>query len=93
MPILDSNILIYSLQREYQYVRDYFQGKDFSRSIISKVEVLGYHKLSNQEKNAFEVLFSKISLIAVIEEIIERAIHLKQEQRLTLGDALNSLGT
>jgi len=88
MLILDSNILIYSLQREYQYMRDYFQGKEFFCSIMSKVEVLGYHKLSSQEKTAFEILFSKINLIPVTEEIVERSIHLKQIQKLTLGDAL-----
>jgi hypothetical protein len=50
--ILDSNILIYAIQPNYEYLIDWILKELPSVSVISQIEVLGYHKLSQQQKVA-----------------------------------------
>jgi predicted nucleic acid-binding protein len=57
-------------------------------SIITKIEVLGYHLLTSKEKALFEDFFSTIDVLGISEIIANTAIHLKQNNKLTLGDSL-----
>lgn len=43
MILIDSNILIYSADEKYRYLRDLFKQEDVFLSIITSLEVLGYH--------------------------------------------------
>ena len=52
MILLDSNILIYSVQKEHETLRQWLLGIQPAYSIISKVEVLGYWNLSLQQTQA-----------------------------------------
>ena len=54
----------------------------------TKVETLGYHKLSDKEKKFLNLLFDRINVITLDDEIITSAIHLKQHRKTSLGDAL-----
>jgi toxin FitB len=88
--LLDSNIIIYSVMPEYQKVRDFLlQNEDeLVVSVITKLEVLGYYKLSNEDKELFEGFFQSVALLPVNNSIIEKAIVLRQKQKLSLGDSL-----
>lgn len=88
MYLLDSNILIYALQAEHQQLRDLITKKKSVCSIISKIEVLGYHKLVKGEKEALEYFFSNITITPLNSEIAQLAIELRQERKLSLGDAI-----
>ncbi|MCF6240888.1 MAG: hypothetical protein L3J74_06030 [Bacteroidales bacterium] len=57
-------------------------------SSITKLEVLGYDKLSNEENNFFTHFFNKIIIIPINNSIIEQAIKLRQKQKMSLGDNL-----
>lgn len=57
-------------------------------SIISKIEVLGYHKLSEKEKHALLAFFNNASIIGLSEGITNKSIFLRQKYKLTLGDAI-----
>ena len=48
--LVDSNILIYATMPEYGELRQWLLGALPKVSIISKVEILGYHKLRPVEK-------------------------------------------
>jgi hypothetical protein len=49
--LLDSNIIIYTAQPEYKKLLDFLSTEEgITISIISKIEVLGYHKLTDFEK-------------------------------------------
>jgi len=52
--LLDSNIIIYASKEENSFLLDLISKKSPSVSVISKIEVLGYHLLSNFEKKIFE---------------------------------------
>lgn len=86
--ILDSNILIYAIQPNYEYLIEWILKELPSVSVISQIEVLGYHKLSSQQKVQFEVLFGNLTILPISATISNRAIALKQQQKMSLGDSL-----
>ncbi len=48
--LLDSNILIYASQPTGGQARDFIRNNTVFVSAISQIEVLGYHKLNNNQK-------------------------------------------
>ena len=86
--LLDSNIIIYAAEPGYDRVRQFVAEIDPVVSIISKVEVLGYHKLSPENSEKLETLFSLLPVLPVTDDVIELAISLRQQRRMSLGDAL-----
>jgi len=88
--ILDSNIIIYSAMPEHQKVRDFLKENetDLAVSAITKLEVLGYYKLSADDKELFEEFFQTITVLPVSSSIIEKAISLRQQRKMSLGDSL-----
>lgn len=52
------------------------------------VEVLGYHNLKSSEKAELENFFSRLNIIYPTVEEFQRAIELRQEHAMSLGDAL-----
>ncbi|MFI3219186.1 MAG: hypothetical protein QX189_08700 [Methylococcales bacterium] len=48
MKLLDSNILIYSQQKEYAYLRSLIFDKECCASKITQIEVLGFHRLDDK---------------------------------------------
>ncbi|MCK5521700.1 MAG: type II toxin-antitoxin system VapC family toxin [Thiomargarita sp.] len=57
-------------------------------SVISKVEVLGYHKLTADNKQKLERLFQVLPILSISDAIIEQAISLRQQHKMSLGDAM-----
>jgi predicted nucleic acid-binding protein len=87
--LLDSNIIIFSVQPNYLRLLEYLsKSKGISVSVISKVEVLGYHKLSEFDKESFQLFFDSIPMISLSNEIVEVAIKLKQHRKMSLGDSM-----
>jgi len=75
---------------EYQKVRDFLKENetDLAVSSITKLEVLGYYKLSADDKELFEEFFQTITVLPVSSSIIEKAISLRQQRKMSLGDSL-----
>lgn len=90
MYLLDSNILIYSLLPEQQKLRDFLRQKQPVCSIVSKIEVLGYHKLTDGEKAALIKLFANIHVLPLTSEIVDTAFTLRQTKKMSLGDSIYS---
>ena len=88
MKIIDSNLLIYSASEEYSYLRMLLRNSDVYISTFSKVEVLGYHKITQNDKIYFEALFRRLSQISISDEILNKAIELRQIKRMSSGDAI-----
>jgi hypothetical protein len=57
MHLIDSNIIIYSYSSEHKYLRDLFLSKPCFISEISRVEAMGYPKLSKIEEDCFKDIF------------------------------------
>ena len=88
MMLLDSNIFIYALQPEYSKLRSWFAANDISASSITLLEVLGYHKLNDMDKKDYKELFACTEIVPVSQTIIETAINLRQQKKMSLGDSI-----
>jgi hypothetical protein len=86
--LLDSNIIIYAHKPDYQPLRDFLKNKEQSASIISYLETLGYHKITDTEKKYLQQFFSLIILLPISETVIQKATLLRQQRKMTLGDSL-----
>lgn len=86
--LIDSNIIIYSYLPEYQYLRELITSDLSYVSEVSRVEVLGYHKLKDEEQRYFNDIFSLVTVILPSQEVFDKAIHIRKEFNLTLGDSL-----
>ncbi len=86
--LLDSNIIIYSALEENEYIREFIEGISPFASEISKIEVLGYHKLSSDTKDFFEALFNTFTTLPVSDQVVEKAVELRQTRKLSLGDSV-----
>ena len=75
--LLDSNIVIYLASDKAGTIEKFLLEKELYVSVITKVETLGYHKISEKEKKFLNLIFEKITVIPIEVEIIATAITLK----------------
>jgi predicted nucleic acid-binding protein len=88
MKLVDSNIIIYSALKEYDYLRSLFKEKNIFVSEISLLEVLGYSSITIEQENYFDAVFSIVNKIPVSSEIIFEAIKLRKNNKLSVGDSI-----
>jgi len=88
MYLIDSNIIIYSYSDEFQYLRKIVSGDNVFTSEISKVKVLGYHKLQTDEEIYFREVFDFLPSLLPNQNIFDRAIKIRKEFNLKLGDSI-----
>ena len=86
--ILDSNIIIYASKPEYVELREFIAQYSPSISVVSYVEVLGYHSLTVEDKDYLERFFQTSRLITISQEILDHAVRLRQQRKMLLGDSL-----
>jgi len=86
--LLDSNIIIYAAQPEYEWLRQYLATIPLAVSAISKVETLGFPGLSEIEKEYLELFFSHIRVLSLDDLVVNQAIDLRQQRKISIGDAL-----
>ena len=88
--ILDSNVLIYAVEPQYVNLRTYLTEQDELPfiSIITKLEVLGFHKLRPEHKIDLERLFAISFVLPINETIIAEAIRLRQQRKRSLADSI-----
>lgn len=88
MRLIDSNILIYASQPQHVFLRDFIKRADPVVSIVSYIEVLGYHKLTVTHRRYFKQLFVLIPPIPVDYSIAQKAVSLRQQRKMSLGDSI-----
>ena len=86
--LLDSNIIIYAAKPEHPELRRFIADHSPAVSAVSYVEVLGYHKLTAEEKALLEGFFSAAAILPITDAVLEQAVRLRQAKKMTLGDAL-----
>jgi hypothetical protein len=57
--LLDSNIIIYAALPKYAGLQDFIAKHTPAVSAISRVEVLGYHRLTETDRRNFEDFFRR----------------------------------
>ena len=86
--LLDSNIIIYAAMPEHQELRQLIARHTPKISVVSHIEVLGYHQLTTEEYQYFGLFFNVATIIPLEKDIINRSILLKQQRKISLGDAI-----
>ncbi len=87
MMLIDSNIIIYAAQPEHPELRRLIAEHAPMVSAVSYIEVLGYHQLTQQERAYFEEFFDAAQVLELSQDIVERAVQLRQLRRMSLGDS------
>ena len=87
MILLDSDIVIYSTKPGYDLLRDFLSGRSLLVSVATRVEVLGFHAITETDKSELGSLFQIASVLTITDEIAEKAIELRQIRKMSLGDA------
>jgi predicted nucleic acid-binding protein len=85
MILLDTNIYIYLANGS---IKAEVLNDDIAFASITKVEALGYNQITVAEQSYLEALFAECEQLDLDESIIQRSIRLRQQVRLTLGDAI-----
>lgn len=86
MRLLDSNLIIYAASDAYAFLRPLVL--DSCVSGITKLEVLGYRHLTGNDKLYLEGVFTIVTVIPVLNDVIDLAIGLRQERKMSLGDSV-----
>lgn len=86
--LIDSNIIIYAAQSEHTELREFIAKQAPSVSAVSYIEVVGYHKLTEQDRQLFEAFFSAALVLPISQNVIQKATELRQKKKMSLGDAL-----
>ena len=86
--LLDSNTIIYSIRPEFSELRQLIAERNPAVSAISYVEVLGYHRLTRSDKEDFMAFFHASRMIPVSPPVLEQAVQLRQQRKISLGDSI-----
>jgi hypothetical protein len=86
--LVDSNILIYAAQPVHAYLRRLIAEQSPAVSAVSYVEVLGYHQLDDQERQYLEEFFRLARVLPLSPAVLDQAVTLRRQRRMSLGDAL-----
>jgi toxin FitB len=86
--IIDSNIFIYSTQARYSFLRRFVFNTIPAVSAISYVEVLGFHKLSAEDRGFFEDFFSGAEMFPLSQSVLDLAVSLRQQRKIGLADSV-----
>jgi predicted nucleic acid-binding protein len=88
MILLDSNIIIYSGMVQYSYLRNLLEQSNILVSIISKLEVLGYHKITPEQILYFDAIFRVVENAPVSAEIVTQAIEYRRKKAMSVADSI-----
>lgn len=86
--ILDSNIIIYAVQPQFDTLNHFILENEVVVSAISYLEVMGFHRLDPVEKAKLEVFFSGMTILPLEQKVVQCAVLLRQQRKMSLGDAL-----
>ncbi|MFP5039627.1 type II toxin-antitoxin system VapC family toxin [Parasediminibacterium sp. JCM 36343] len=90
MILLDSNILIYSFQPQYAFLKDLIFDRDIFAAIsaITILETIGYHNISEEEELYYKKAIQWMYIYNIDENIIEFATSLKKQKKMSIADAM-----
>ncbi|HEX6749433.1 MAG TPA: type II toxin-antitoxin system VapC family toxin [Longimicrobium sp.] len=88
MILLDTNVIIYAADPAYPSVHRFLTENAIAVSAITYVEALGYHALDPRDRVSLERFFAAIPMLDIDRQVIDGAVALRQQRKLSLGDAL-----
>lgn len=88
MWLADSNILIRAASAPGHPLQEWLQNQLPAISIVTRIEVLGFHRLRPDEDMLLRVLLSAFDEYPISSQTAALAIDLRRQRKMTLGDAL-----
>lgn len=88
MRLVDSNILIYAAKPEYPELKELFEQDDIAVSELTRLEVLGFRNLTGEAEEYFNAVFSLVTVLPINQEVIDRAIELRQQSNMKSADSI-----
>ena len=89
--ICDSNIVIYAAEPDDVFCRPFLEDSRTMIASVTRIEVLcftGFYALSEERRIRLLSLVSSTGEAPLDDEIVERAIALRQQKKMGLGDAI-----
>jgi len=86
MICLDTNIYIYIANGKLS--PSTIKNHDIAFASVSKIEALGFHELVAQEQSRLKIIFEAAEQIQLTDDVVAKAIHLRQNRKMSLGDAI-----
>lgn len=86
--LIDSNLIIYATQPQHVELRNWFIENASHYSAISRLETLGYQRLSDTEAQLIHTILDNLDRVAIDDVVLELAIGLRRQRKMSLGDAL-----
>ncbi|KAA3616448.1 MAG: type II toxin-antitoxin system VapC family toxin [Calditrichaeota bacterium] len=86
--LLDSNIIIYAIKPEFDYLRKLIADHSPAVSAISYLEVLGYHKITPTDKQDFAEFFNTSQIVPISHSVLVQAVKVRQQHKISLGDSI-----
>jgi toxin FitB len=88
MKLLDTNIIIYSYQSAFSYLKPLVLDPNNAVSAISRLEVLGFYGISAGEEIYCQYVFKLLQDFPVSENVLLKAIELRKTYKMKLGDSI-----
>lgn len=88
MILIDTNLIIYSQNANYAALSELLRTQKFGVSSITKLETLGYHKITKESKRWFTDFFASIPVFPATDKVIDKAILLKQQKKMSVADSI-----
>lgn len=88
MKILDSNIIIYSFQPAFDFLKPLVVDPSNGVSAVSRLEILGFHGIQPDEETYCHYVFQIIQQFPVDDDTLDKAIQLRRQYKLKLADSI-----
>ena len=88
MKLLDSNIIIYSYQPNFSYLKPLVLDPENAISAISQLEILGFHGISISEETYCDYVFKILQTFPIDNSVLIKAIELRKTYKMKLGDSI-----
>ena len=86
--LLDTNVVIYSCQTDGGCLTPWTGHADAAIASVTRVEALGFTEITPVEESAIREYLGRCMAYPLDEGVIERAIRLRQQKKMKLGDAI-----
>jgi toxin FitB len=89
--VCDSNILIYAADPTDLHSAQYVQRPEACIASVTRIEVLGFPRfgqLETERQERLAQLVSSLPEMGLDEEVIQRAISLRRERKMSLADSI-----
>ena len=86
--LLDTNIVIYACQPDGGWLAPWTHHPNAAIASVTRIEALGFAGISSEEETAILDFANSSPTYALDDDVVERAINLRQQKKMKLGDAI-----